>query len=279
MYHAGKSFLFSVMKYTLLALALCTGLATTAVADVEDRLYDFTDAFYMQKGVDPALIAGRAQANGVNWVNSPPIHWFQRNVRALRTTGGWDDGGDPIFFTVTGGLSVNSFTNNSAGRQAMDLADRSAEYIFPMRGTNPLGLGAPRQPFMLDRSGGYFSNNPLGLWIHVFVNYTDAAFNTRGGQKELRQLVSRNGYAMDGTPAIRTKSEIENLYQKGYVTKLLLPPESPIRYGICPAIKDPTDGGIAIDQFLSTVRRSNGQAFDPFIEQSFESLRMFGRWP
>ena len=267
------------MKYSLLALTLFAGLATAAVADVEDRLYDFTDNYYLQNGVNPAAIAGRAQANGTNWVISPPIHWFQRNVRALRTTGGWDDGGDPIFFTVTGGLSVNSFTDNAAGREAKEMADDSAEFIFPMRGTNPVGLGAPRQPFMLDRSGGYFSNNPLGLWIHVFINYTDAAFMTKGGQRAMRELAARNGFALDGTPVIRTKSEIENLYQKGYVRKDFLPPTSPIYYGICPAIKDPTDGGIALDQFLSTVRRANGEAFDPYIEQSFESLRLTGRWP
>src|SRR5688572_30525689 len=267
------------MKQALLSLSVIAALATTASADVEDRLYDFKDSFYLQNGVDPAAIAGRAQANGTSFVNSPPVNWFQRNVRALRTTGGWTDGGDPIYFAVMGGLSVNSFTANSAGRRAKEMADRSAEYIFPMRGTNPTGLGNPRQPFMLDRSGGYFSNNPLGLWIHVFVNYTDAAFVTRGGLQALKDLGARNGYALDGTPVIRTKSEIENLYSKGYVTKQFLPPTSPIYYGICPAIKDPTDGGIALDQFLSTVRYPNGQAFDPEIEQSFESLRLTGRWP
>ncbi len=31
-------------------------------ADVEDRLYDFTDAYYLQNGVNPALISGRMQA-------------------------------------------------------------------------------------------------------------------------------------------------------------------------------------------------------------------------
>jgi hypothetical protein len=267
------------MRYSLLTFSLIAGLAATAVADIEDRLYDFTDTYYLQNGVDPALIAGRAQANGTTFVNTPPVNWFQRNVRALRTTGGWTDNGSPIYFAVMGGLSANSFTNNSAGRDAKEIADRSAEFIFPKMGTNPVGLGAPRQPFMLDRSGGYFSNNPLGLWIHVFVNFTGEAFKTRGGIRALSDLGRRNGYALDGTPVIRTKSEIMNLYQNGYVTLDQLPQSSPICYAVCPAIKDPTDGGIALDQFLSTVRYPNGAAFDPIIEQSFESLRLTGRWP
>src|SRR5262249_47519505 len=31
-------------------------------ADVEDRLYDFTDAYYLENGVNPALIEGRMEA-------------------------------------------------------------------------------------------------------------------------------------------------------------------------------------------------------------------------
>ncbi len=42
----------------LLAVALL-GAPLLAKADVEDRLYDFTDTYYLQNGVNPALIAGR----------------------------------------------------------------------------------------------------------------------------------------------------------------------------------------------------------------------------
>ena len=52
-------------------------------ADVEDRLYDFTDAYYLENGVNPALIVGRMQAGTGTAVSDIPIFRFQRNVRAL----------------------------------------------------------------------------------------------------------------------------------------------------------------------------------------------------
>lgn len=58
---------------------------------------------------------------------------------------------------------------------------------------------------------GYFSNNPLGLWVHVFVSYTDKAFNTPEGREALAELADRNGLALDGTPIIATLSELEDL--------------------------------------------------------------------
>ncbi len=207
----------------LAALGAAAFVPTQTRADVDDRLYEFTDAFYTQNGIDPATIGGRRQADGRLAVQDNPFFAYQRNVRALLTVGGWTDGGAPVYYTVLGELSGNSFLSTEAGRRALQVADRSPEYIFPARGTNPTGLGSVRQPFMVDLRGGYFSNNPLGLWIHTFVNYTDNAFNTRDGQKALNDLAQRNGLGLDGTPIIRTASEIDSLYKKGYVTKLTLP--------------------------------------------------------
>ena len=48
----------------LLPLFFVASLAAPFVskADIEDRLYDFTDAYYLQNGVNPALIEGRMEA-------------------------------------------------------------------------------------------------------------------------------------------------------------------------------------------------------------------------
>jgi hypothetical protein len=268
------------MKSYLAAALVATlgfGIVNSAKADVQDRLYEFRDSYYKKFGVDPATINGRRQADGFLAVEDTPIFAYQRNVRALFTLGAWSDGGKPLFFTVFGGLSGNSFSKDDLGTRTRQMADASPEYVFPMRGTDPLSLRSVRQPFMLDMRNGFLSNNKLGIWLHVFVNWTDRAFNTSGGQKALSDLAKRNGVGNDGTPFIRTASELDNLFSKGYVSKSTLPFENPDRYGICPVIKDPTDGGIAKDQWLSTTKFPDGTPHDPLIVKTFESLRLTGR--
>ena len=54
-----------------------------------------------------------------------------------------------------------------------------------------MGIGNNRQADLIDMRHGYFSNNPLGLWVHVFVSYPDKAFNTAEGQDVLADLADR----------------------------------------------------------------------------------------
>ena len=272
-----SSFSKFVASATLTA-ALLASAFTPARADVEDRLYDFTDAFYLQNGVNPAAIAGRRQPVLPLATTDTPLFNYQRPVRALLTLPAYDHSGNQWYFTVLGGLSGASFSNDAAGRQAMQIADRSPEYVFPQRNADPFSLGATRQSVILDMRKGYFSNNPLGLWIHVWVSYTDRALNTRDGQRELSDLARRNGLDRDGTPIIRTVSEIDRLFSRGLVTKRTLPLNNPARYAICPMIKDPTDGGIAPDQFLSITRRPDGSPVEPFFLNNFLSLQTTGDW-
>jgi hypothetical protein len=157
------------------------------------------------------------------------------------------------------------------------MANASPEYIFPRAGTDPLGLSALRQSVLLDMRKGYFSNNKLGLWIHVWVSYTPKAFNTARGRKMLEDLAEDNGLDLDGTPIIATRSEIEKLSKKGYVTLKTRPLNDPLRYGVCPVIKDPRDGGIAPDQFLAITRKGDGTPVEPDFALEFESLRTTGR--
>ena len=176
-----------------------------------------------------------------------PNFWFQRNVRAQRLNPAYADNGKVTFWAVMGDVNNAGFTNDAAGANAKVLADKYVLYVFPTRTGNPIGLGNNRQADIVDLSGGYFSNDPLGLWIHIWISYTDAAFNTKDGQKALADLQKKNGTALDGTPIIKTKSELENLLSKGFAQKRFRNPdgsEGPM-YGICPVMKDPTNGGIA----------------------------------
>jgi hypothetical protein len=263
----------------LLTLLLgASALATSPTrADVEDRLYDFTDAYYLQNGVNPAAIEGRRQAGTPLATTDAPFFSFQRNVRALLTLPAYDHSGNPWFFTVLGGGSASLFTNNAAGQRARQIVDASPEYIFPRRGTDPFGLGAFRQSVILDMRNGYFSNNRLGLWVHTWVSYTDRAFNTADGRKELNDLAQKNGLDLDGTPIIRTVGDVDRLFSKGLITKQTAPATSGLRYAICPVIKDPTDGGIAPDQFLAYTRLPDGTPLEPFL-RNFLSLQQTGDW-
>lgn len=158
-------------------------------------------------------------------------------------------------------------------QRARRIADSFAEYIFPQRGADPIGLGNARQATIQDTDHGY---NPLGLWIHVWVNFTTKAFNTKDGQKALADLTKKNGLALDGTPIIKTTSDISNLYSKGFVT--LTTRNDGLRYTVCPQIEDPCEGGIAPDAFLNTSRRPDGSPLDPAFVNNFLSLQNTGDW-
>jgi hypothetical protein len=273
------------MKKTLtLALALTALIVLPLIANAktEDRLYDFTDAYYRQNGVDPTRIEGRRNGSDNASVFDVPFFSYQRNVRALLTLPAYDHSGSLHFFTVMGGLTSAGFTNNRAGQRAQTIAESYIEYIFPTRTGNPIGLGNTRQSNILDMRNGYFSNDPLGLWLHVWVSYTDSAFNTREGSKMLAQLARNNGVALDGTPIIRTLSEFDNLLNKGFVQKRTVArdgSEGVVPYAICPVIKDPREGGIAPDTFLAITRKADGTPVEPFFLDSYNSLKVTGDWP
>jgi len=264
------------MKATLTTLTL--SLAATAVfAGVQDRPYDFNDAYYRANGIEPTLLSGRIVAPSTRAVIDTPLFYFQRNVRVIGTAGGYGASGEVRFFAPLANFASNAFTSNSAGQRAKQIVEQYAEYVFPQRGNDPIGFGNTRQSGVLDTSNGFFSNNPLGLWIRVWVNYTDRAFNTSDGKKMLADLAQKNGIAKDGTPIIRNKSEIENLYSKGFVTKLTR--NDTLRYSVCPVLKDPRDGGIAPDATFNPSRRLDGTLLEPWIYSAFQSLQKTGDWP
>jgi hypothetical protein len=268
----------SMFIFMLAALVVMPNLT---LAGVQDRLFDFIDPYYYQNGVNASVIFGRRQVTGNgNSIFDTPNFWFQRNVRAQRLNPAYSDNGTPTFWAVMGDVNNAGFTDDAAGQNAKVLANRYVLYVFPTRTGNPIGLGNNRQADIVDLSGGYFSNDPLGLWIHVWISYTDRAFNTSDGKKMLADLQKKNGLALDGTPIIKTKSELENLLSKGFAAKRFRNPdgsEGPM-YGICPVIKDPTNGGIAPADTLGYVRKPDGSPLEPELLRQFTSLQATGRW-
>lgn len=266
----------------ILMLATIVSLPTFAKADVRDRLFDFVDQYYWQNGVDPSRIINRRNVNpaNTNTVFDTPNFWFQRNVRAARINPAYADNGQPTFWAVMGDIDNSGFTNDEAGRRAREIANRYVLYVFPTRTGNPIGLGNNRQADIVDLSNGYFSNDPLGLWIHVWISYTPQAFATAQGKRALNDLAQRNGLALDGTPIIKTLSELNNLLSKNLVAKRFRNPdgsEGPM-YGICPVMKDPRRGAITTGDTLAYVRKPDTTPLEPEFLRQFTSLQTTGEW-
>src|SRR5690349_2042651 len=84
-------------KYCLLALLGCLASTASVRADEEDRLYDFTDEFYLFNGVNPEAIEGRREADGLLAVPDEPVGPHHRPVRSLLTLPAYNHSGDVEF--------------------------------------------------------------------------------------------------------------------------------------------------------------------------------------
>jgi len=186
--------------------------------------FDFSNSFYLANGINPSNIQQRVgtsnSASAFVVENSSPDANHD-NFRITETTGGFDRSGSTLYYTINGFVNPNTFTNDAAGQQAKQIAEKFEAYIFPKASGDPLSpaLSNRRQDNVFNTIDGYFTNNPLGLWSAVFVSYTPAAFNTADGQKALAALAARNGKDLDGTPIIKTPKELDVLEGKGFAVE------------------------------------------------------------
>jgi hypothetical protein len=263
---------------SMLTAVIAGACSCAAIAGDNLPPFDFSDAFYLENGINPAAIVGRPAGNPPGSIidNTPNGPDFN-NVRLLQANAAYDQSGHIIFFSVTGLLFPNAFLENEAGEEAFEAAEEFVVYEFP-RASNPDGDVFPkRQDLIADLSGGYFSNDPLGIWQVNLIKYTDAAFNTAEGQETLAELAKDNGYDLDGTPLIRTKSEVQMLLDKGLATNFIPPIDGSagLRWFFCPVIEDPRDGAIAPDAFLEVTEGI--EAAEEF-KAAFDCLQETGDW-
>jgi hypothetical protein len=210
----------------LLAVALGATAAIALAQDTRQPPFDFSDAYYLANGINPANIRDRVDGTcpasdkpACSVVDNSNTDPNRRNIRVLSTTGGFDHEGNPLYYNIFGMVMPDTFTNDAAGQEAMGIANDFEAYIFPKASGDPLSpeLSNRRQDNVFVTKHGYFQTNPLGLWIAVFVSYTPAAFNTAEGQKTLATLAAQNGTDLDGTPIIRKAIEVDVLGRKGLV--------------------------------------------------------------
>ena len=180
-------------------------------------LFDFTDAYYAKNGVDATKIAGRPSGSGASAVMTAPDA-DHKNVAITALNGMHDDNGKANLFGVLGTIKADAFTNDAAGRQARQVADKYVAYIFPKAGSNPLSPASKREDELIPLNNGYFSNDPLNIWREAFVNYVPGSMASGDGKKLAEKLIARNGVDADGTPFLRTINDVQDAEKAGIVS-------------------------------------------------------------
>lgn len=224
------------------ALAFC---ATPALAgDVQS--FQFTDAFYLEKGLDPTTMFDKyvfpdakfAVCDGTSNGQPPcrtkagvsPDPDVYNDVRITEVTGGFQHNGDLFYYLTPAKVLARDFLNNAAGAETRQICDDFLAFLFPKKDGpfGPVGPQPPnrRQDNVFADTNGYFSNNPLGCWRLTFVAWDGPAVNGEGCQDFMDKLVQArlgdspgsNGLDTDGTPIIRTVSEINKGEALGCLT-------------------------------------------------------------
>ena len=134
----------------LLGLAAALSVSATVVSASENPPpLQFTDAEYLANGIDPAL---PDPPNPLNPFNRPPNNFdptkfvdpldgvndggratLQANgdIEVNEITGGFNNSGSIIYYTVLAKFNEGSLTDDQAGADAREIADSFVAYIFP----------------------------------------------------------------------------------------------------------------------------------------------------
>jgi len=279
-----------------LALAVVAGLnfSTNASAsggtDLGTSPFDFADATYRAHGIVPdniVLRVGTSSRTGDFVVDNTNTDPNRANVRTIETTPGTTGSSGLTYANIFGVLNLASFEHDAAGnltaraQNSFDTAEHFRVFIFPKASNGSIldpFLPNKRQDNMFDTRDGYFSNDPLGMWLAVWVVYTPKAF-TSAGHKELDPIAATNGRDLDGTPILTSPSQIDNLVSKGFIELRTRPVNDGVfRWVICPIPEDPRNGFIRPDAFLRDVKRADGTPVFPALGNNFRCLQQTGDW-
>jgi len=272
------------------ALAVGSAGLASGGGSIGQSPFDFSDATYLAHGIVPqniVLRVGDASRTGDFVIDNSNTDPRRRNVRTIETTPGTTGSSGLTYANIFGVLNSASFERNSAGQltsrgaAAFDTAERFRVFIFPKASNGSIldpFLPNKRQDNVFDTRDGYFSNDPLGLWVAVWVVYTPKAF-TAEGRKELDPIAATNGRDLDGTPILTSPSQLDGLASKGLIEFRTRPVDDPVfRWVICPIPEDPRDGYIRPDAFIRDVKRTSGAPVFPALGNNFRCLQQTGDW-
>jgi len=193
-------------------------------------------------------------------------------VFALTPCGTMGTGAKPCFpVTSVATPALRQDWRFASNRNAIDGSDNND----PL---NQSGNGASNSPF------GYFCDDLLGMWIITYFWYTvDPGHPGPICGPILASLAAKNGLSLDGTPIIKTADELNNQLEANGCGSEGQEDTSGKDGGavwlVCPAIPDPTNGAIAQDAFLDTVRTRNFTPLDPAFNRNFQCLQQTGQFP
>jgi len=191
---------------------------------------------------------------------------------ALTPCGTMGTGAKPCFpVTSVATPTLRQDWRFASNRNAIDGSDNND----PL---NQNGNGASNSPF------GYFCDDLLGMWIITYFWFTvDPAHPGPVCGPILASLAAKNGLSLDGTPIIKTADELNNqLEANGCGAEGQEDPsgkDGGAVWLVCPTIPDPTNGAIAQDAFLDTVRRHDNTPVDPAFNRNFQCLQQTGQFP
>ena len=231
------------------------GPAPTPAWDTAINPHDFTDTYYLSKGVNPKFIIDRRTGKdglSVFRKSSNPNH---TDVRVIVTVPALDQTGEQFFWYPLGTLTNAGFTDDKVGFLARNTASLFPMYIFPdPKLVNFNSIANTRHAPLFDNSWAIFGPNglnPLGLREVFFVTYTDMV-NTPEGQKMMQYLGEKNGMATDATPIIKSVADMDLLKEYGCI-RIEAPMVTGLYYKGAYAIAPPVaskPGVIAKDAFL-----------------------------
>lgn len=260
-------------------LAILVLPAPAVAGDDFNEPFVFADSFFRANGIEPSQVLGLPTCGDGGVCDEPsPDSSHYSNVRITSTLGAHEHNGDPTFVVIQGLVDQDTFTDDAAGLEARDIAEAFTVYFFPKQPTDGSAAElspAPsnlRQNNILDTRNGYFSNDPLGLWVMRWVSWDGPQVDSADCQEEMADLAEDNGLDLDGTPRILTASDVENLEADGCVNVRTRPSDGSLgpRWLLCPTFKDPRDGVIRPDAELVFV------PVDDEIPAEFDCLQTTG---
>ncbi len=280
----------AVFALALIALpSLILNTSSFASGGIGQSPFDFSDAAYRAHGIVPeniVLRVGTSSRTGDFVFDSTNTDPNRANVRTIETTPGTTGSSGLTYANIQGVLNSSGFERDGAGnltargQQAFDTAENFRVFIFPKASNGSIldpFLPNKRQDNVFDTRNGYFSNDPLGLWVAVWVVYTPKAF-TAEGRNELDSIAASNGRDLDGTAILTSPSQIDGLVSKGLIELRTRPVNDAVfRWVICPIPQDPRNGYIRPDAFIRTVTR-NGSPVFPALRNNFICLQQTGDW-